>query len=180
MSGSTPRPDTTSSAPTDAVADTMNEPRVTQRHSAFSMACRVEVNIRSSPKTIWSLLTDAQGFPRWNPTVTRIEGEIREGQRIRIHAPGTDRTFTPRISGVVPRERMTWTGGFAPLFKGVRTFELSPRDDGSTDFAMEERFSGLMLPLTRRSMPDFGPLFERYANDLKREAEGRRTQARAA
>ncbi len=57
------------------------------------------------------------------------------------------------------------------MFKGVRTFELAPRADGSTDFAMEERFSGLMLPFARGSMPDFGPVFERYANDLKRAAE---------
>jgi len=30
-----------------------------------------------------------------------------------------------------------------------------------------------MLPLVRGSMPDFGPVFERYADDLKREAERR-------
>jgi hypothetical protein len=36
---------------------------------------------------------------------------------------------------------------------------------------MEERFSGLMLPFVKASMPDFGPVFERYANDLKHEAE---------
>jgi len=66
---------------------------------------------------------------------------------------------------------MTWTGGLAPSFKGVRTFVLKPRPDGSTEFAMAERFSGLMLPLVRGSLPDFGPVFERYANDLRREAE---------
>jgi hypothetical protein len=57
--------------------------------------------------------------------------------------PGTDRTFTPRVSDVVPNERMTWTGGVSPIFKGVRTFQLTPRSDGTTDFAMQERFSGL-------------------------------------
>jgi hypothetical protein len=36
---------------------------------------------------------------------------------------------------------------------------------------MEERFSGLMLPLARGSLPDFGAVSERYASDLKREAE---------
>jgi hypothetical protein len=36
---------------------------------------------------------------------------------------------------------------------------------------MEERFSGLMLPLVKRSLPDFEPIFERYADDLKKEAE---------
>jgi len=149
----------------------MNGPRITQTHGAFSLGCRVEVNVRARATILWSLLTDAQGFPRWNSTVSSIEGQIRDGERLRLRAPGTDRTFTPTVSDVVPNERMTWTGGFAPLFKGVRTFALQQRDDGSTDFAMEERFSGLMLPLAKGSMPDFGPIFERYANDLKREAE---------
>ena len=130
------------------------------------MSCR-----RTATQRVWSLLTDAEGFPRWNSTVSGIEGQIREGERLRLRVPGTDRVFTPKVSGVVPNERMTWTGGVAPIFKGVRTFALKPRNDGSTDFEMEERFSGLILPLVKGSMPDFGPVFERYANDLKREAE---------
>jgi hypothetical protein len=149
----------------------MNEPKITQTRGAFSMSCRVEVNIRAEATSIWSLLTDAKDFSRWNSTVTSIEGQIRDGERLRLHVPGTDRTFTPTVSGFVPNERMTWTGGFAPMFKGVRTFELKPRSDGTTDFAMEERFSGLMLPLLKGSMPDFGLVFETYANDLKRAAE---------
>ena len=149
----------------------MGESTLTQTRGAFSMSCRVEVNIRAHAGHIWNLLTDAKGFPRWNSTVSSVEGHIREGERLRLHVPGTDRTFTPTISGVVPNERMTWTGGFAPVFKGVRTFELKPRDDGSTDFAMQERFSGLMLPFVKGSLPDFGPVFERYADDLKQESE---------
>ena len=149
----------------------MTEPRVKKTHSTFALICGVEVNITASAPDIWSILTDANGFSRWNSTVTSIEGQIREGERLRLRVPGTDRIFTPKVSGFVPNERMNWTGGFAPIFKGVRTFELSPGKDGSTDFAMEERFSGLILPLIKGSLPDFGPIFQRYASDLKREAE---------
>jgi hypothetical protein len=157
--------------PAAAGTESMKTAIITQERGTFSMACRVALNISAPAATIWSLLTDANGFPRWNSTVTRVEGQIREGERLRVHVPGTDRTFTPTVSGVVPSERMTWTGGFFPVFKGVRTFELRRRDDGSSEFVMEERFSGLMLPFVKGSMPDFGPVFEHYANDLKREAE---------
>ena len=149
----------------------MEEPAITKAQSVFSMSCRVEVNVRAEAQGVWRLLTDAKGFPSWNSTVSRIEGQISEGQRLRVHVPGTNRTFTPKVSDIVPNERMTWTGGFAPMFKGVRTFELRSRSDGSTDFAMEERFSGLMLPLAKGSMPDFGAVFATYANELKRAAE---------
>jgi len=57
------------------------------------------------------------------------------------------------------------------MFKGVRTYTLTPKANGSTDFSMAEVFSGLMLPLIAGSLPDFGPTFEQYAADLKREAE---------
>jgi hypothetical protein len=149
----------------------MKAPEITQSRGIFSMTCGVALPIRASAGTIWGLLTDAKDFPRWNSTVTSVEGQIREGERLRLHVPGTGRTFTPRVSGVVPPERMTWTGGFSLVFKGVRTFELKPCGDGSTEFVMRERFSGLMLPFVKGSMPDLAPVFERYASDLKREAE---------
>ena len=135
------------------------------------MTCTVQVNIRAHPEIVWSLLTDAKGFTRWNSTVTGIEGEIREGERIKLHVPGTNRTFTPRVSDVVPKHRMTWSNGFNPVFKGVRTFVLNASSNSTTHFVMEERFSGLVFALTKGMLPDFRPIFETYAKDLKREAE---------
>ena len=149
----------------------MNDPRFTQATSTFAMTCTVEVHIQANANVVWSLLTDAKGFARWNSTVTRIEGDIREGERLRLHVPGTQRTFTPRVSGVVPAQRMVWSDGFNPVFKGVRTFELKPGPDGSTDFLMREHFSGFVFALVKGTLPDFRPIFEAYAGDLKREAE---------
>ena len=149
----------------------MDEPRFTQTSSVFAMRCEVEVTIRTGAEIVWSLLSDARGFSRWNSTVTGIQGEIREGEQLRLHVPGTNRTFTPRVSDVEPARRMVWSNGLPLVFKGVRTFVLTPRDSTSTDFAMEERFSGAMFALTKRMLPDFRPIFEAYANDLRREAE---------
>lgn len=143
------------------------------------LAWTVEVDIVAPAATVWALLTDAEGFPRWNSTVTRIDGRIAEGERLRLHVPGTERTFTPTVTDVVPLERMSWIGGIAPLFKGVRRFTLTVSKEGATKFSMAERFSGLMVPLAARAMPDLGPVFERFALDLKREAEGNRTSTEA-
>lgn len=77
----------------------------------------------------------------------------------------------PKVAKLIPETTMVWSDGFAPMFKGIRTFTLSPQADGSTDFSMREVFSGVMLPMIAGSLPDFGPAFEQYAADLKREAE---------
>jgi hypothetical protein len=66
---------------------------------------------------------------------------------------------------------MVWSDGMAPMFKGERTFTLTPRADGTTELEMVETFSGLMLPMIKGSLPDFAPVFDRYARDLKKEAE---------
>ena len=57
------------------------------------------------------------------------------------------------------------------LFKGVRTFTLTPRGDDGTDFKLREEYSGPMLGLIWKSMPDLGPSFDKFARGLKQRAE---------
>jgi len=64
------------------------------------MSCLVEINIQARAESIWKILTDARDFPRWNSMITRIEGEIRDGARLRLHVPGTDRTFAPLVADI--------------------------------------------------------------------------------
>jgi len=149
----------------------MTEPKIIKSQSTFSLSCRVEVNIRTIRERVWKLLTDAQGFPRWNSTVTNIEGQIAEGEQLVVRVPGTKQTFKPTVSDITLNQRMVWTGGLPLLFRGVRVFELHRRFDHSTDFVMEERFFGLLLPVIKSKLPDFAPIFTTYANDLRREAE---------
>lgn len=59
----------------------------------------------------------------------------------------------------------------------MRTFTLQPRADGGTDWTMKEAFSGSMMKMIAPKLPDFGPSFDTFAADLKREAE-RRAQER--
>ena len=142
--------------------------------STFRLEHSVRRTVRATPARVWTLLTDAAQFPQWNSTVTRLDGPIELGRKLRIEvaaAPG--RVFTPRVTELSPTRAMTWTDGMAPMFRGIRTFTLSEAPDG-TEFAMTEAFTGIMLPLVRRSLPDFGPIFETYAEDLARAAEGAR------
>ncbi|MEZ4654531.1 MAG: SRPBCC domain-containing protein [Candidatus Eisenbacteria bacterium] len=139
----------------------------------FRMECSIRCAIHATPETIWSLLTDTHRIPSWNSTVTSIAGEIAPGQKLALKVP-TDpkRTFTPKVTKLVPHHEMEWSDGFAPVFKGVRTYRLTPEGPGITVFTMTETFSGLMLPMIKGSLPDFAPVFETYSRDLKHAAEG--------
>ena len=151
----------------------LRRPTAVKTASTFRMECSIVIAIDATPERIWSLLTDAASFPAWNSTVTSIGGTIALGQRLALRVPAApDRVFKPRVIAFEPSSYMVWKDGLAPFFKGVRTYRLVSRRDGATDFEMSEVLSGLMLPLAKKSLPDFGPSFEAYAMDLKRAAEG--------
>jgi hypothetical protein len=147
--------------------------KATKTQTAFRMEYAILCRIDASSERIWSLLTDAEGFPRWNSTVTTVGGTIALGQTLELRVPAAPgRVFKPKVTKFEPAQSMVWSDGVAPLFKGRRTFTLTPMPDGSTDFSMSEVLSGLMLPMIKGSLPDFAPVFDTYAADLKREAEG--------
>ncbi|MFE8605504.1 hypothetical protein [Archangium violaceum] len=71
----------------------------------------------------------------------------------------------------MPHQKMTWTGGMPlGLFKGVRTFTLTPRGD-QVEFTLHEVFSGPMLALIGGSIPDMSEAFQKFVEGLKRRAE---------
>lgn len=142
-----------------------------KHESTFTLRYAVRTAITAPPAAIWARLTDADDFPRWNSTVESIEGPIAPGQKLKIRVPvAPGRVFSPRVVEFVPAERMTWRDGFAPMFQGNRTYTLTPRG-ATTEFEMVEEFRGLMLPMIKKSLPDFRPIFDQYAADLKRACE---------
>ncbi len=138
----------------------------------FKMSCGISAEIRAPRQRVWALLTDAAGMSSWNTTVTRVDGDIAAGKRLALQVPAAPgRTFRPRVTEYERDRRMVWSEGAAPMFKGVRTYTLDEGADGTTRFSMVEEFTGLMLPMIKRTLPDFAPIFETYVHDLKRAAE---------
>lgn len=130
-------------------------------------------SIHSTPERIWALLTDASGYPSWNTTVDKVDGRIALGEKIKLHVkinPG--RAFPVKVTEMVPAQKMVWTGGMPlGLFRGQRTFTLTPKPDGDVEFSMREEFSGPLSGLIGKSIPDLQPAFEEFAAALKQRAE---------
>ena len=130
--------------------------------------------IDARPEQVWAILIDAPAYAQWDSGVQKVEGRIAPGEKIKVVSeanPG--RAFPVEVAEFEPARRMVWSGGMPlGLFKGVRTFSLSP-DGARTRFTMREEYTGPMLPLIWRSMPDLGPSFEQFARGLKARAEAR-------
>ena len=129
--------------------------------------------IAAAPETIWAILTNASAYPEWDPGVERIEGQIAPGEKITAYtklSPG--RAFPVTVTAFEPSRKMIWASGMPlGLFKGERTFTLAPQSQGTTTFTLREEFSGPLLPLIGRSIPNMTATFEQFAAGLKSRAE---------
>jgi hypothetical protein len=129
--------------------------------------------IAAPPERIWQILTDGAGYTSWDSGVEKVSGRIAPGEKITVVSqanPG--RSFPVTVAEFTPNRRMTWKGGMPlGLFSGVRTFTLDPAGDGQTRFTMREEYTGPLLNMIWRSMPDLAPSFNQFAQGLKQRAE---------
>lgn len=130
-------------------------------------------SIAAPALTVWSLLTDASSYSRWNRAVIRIEGPIAVGNRIRlVSIADPKRTFTLKVTEMQAPTRMVWADGMPlGLFTGRRTYAIAERGDTHCEFAMTEEFSGPLAGLITKAIPDLTPSFETFADGIKAEAE---------
>jgi hypothetical protein len=129
-------------------------------------------DIAASPEAVWSVLTDGAAWSSWDSGVDGVDGQIRPDQTITIRskvAPG--RAFPVKVTTFEAPRELEFSGGMPfGLFTGVRTYRLQPTAAG-TQFTMREEYSGPLVGLMWRSMPDLAPSFQQFANGLKRQAE---------
>jgi uncharacterized protein YndB with AHSA1/START domain len=130
--------------------------------------------IAADPDQVWSVLADGGGWSSWNSGVAAVDGRLAPGETVRIHseaAPG--RTFPVRVTEFDAPHRLVLTGGMPlGLFRGVRTYSVTP-DGSGTLFRMREEYTGPLLGLIWRSMPDLQGSFDQFVAGLKERVESR-------
>ena len=147
-------------------ATTSNGKALTTK-TTFSRETAVSIAIQANASIIWSLLTNANDFPRWNSTVVSIGGNIALGETIQlISTLDPKRTFKLKVKEFEADKKLVWGDAM-----GNRVYTLSKNDQGHTVFSMTEKIGGLMFPLFSGFIPPFDASFEQFAADLKKEAE---------
>ncbi|RPI91878.1 MAG: SRPBCC domain-containing protein [Chloroflexi bacterium] len=141
--------------------------KATTTKKIFSRETSVSTTIFADPAIVWALLTHASDFPRWNSTVTSMKGEIRRGGSIELKSTLDEkRTFKLKVKEFVPEKRLVWGDAM-----GSRIYTLDQGTEGGVLFTMSEKIGGPLFPLFAKSIPSFDESFERFAADLKKEAE---------
>ena len=133
----------------------------------FSRETSISIEIKSDPSIIWTLLTNASDFPRWNSTVISIKGNIAPGEKINLKSTlDPKRTFKLKVKEFQPETKFVWGDAM-----GNRVYRLDKTDNNSVLFSMTEKIGGPLFPLFAKMIPSFDKSFEQFAADLKKEAE---------
>jgi uncharacterized protein YndB with AHSA1/START domain len=128
--------------------------------------------INASPETVWKIITDAARYPEWDPAMDRIEGRLALGETVKFYTKLSTQAFPVKVTAVIPVRKLVLTGGMPlGLFKSQRTHTLVLAPDGATIFTTEETFSGLLLPIFGRTIPDLTENFQGFVAALKQHAE---------
>ena len=135
-----------------------------------------EIEIAAAPDAVWSVLTDFERWPRWNPDVKSmsVDGGVAPGSVFTWRSGPA--TITSTIERVDPPRLIAWTGRTFGL-SARHVYRLDPRD-GRTRVHTEESFAGWLARLLRGPMTKtLQKSLDAGLRHLKAEAE-RRTAPR--
>jgi hypothetical protein len=108
---------------------------------------RTEIWIHRSPQQVWQVLTATAEYPTWNPMISRLTGELREGNVIEFReGTGSDgMTFHPTVLRVRSPQELRWKGSvlLPGIFDGEHRFLLESEGNG-TRLIQSEEFTGLL------------------------------------
>jgi uncharacterized protein YndB with AHSA1/START domain len=136
-----------------------------------------ETEIAADPETVWEVLTDLEGWPRWNPDVSSValDGSLEPGATFRWKAGRA--TITSTIRKMERPSLIGWTGKTAGI-DAIHVWRLEP-GDGGTLVRTEESWQGLLVRLLRGPMrKSLEKAVDGGLGHLKAEAE-RRARARS-
>ncbi len=137
------------------------------------------IEIEAPMARVWDLVATVENYGKWNPFVVMGRGTPVLNGFITVRARPSERvakTFTPRITRLVPGRELRWLGHFLfpGLVDGEHIHELVPLSENRTLYVHRDEFAGLLVPLV-------WPRLERVTRKgfiamneaLKREAEKR-------
>jgi hypothetical protein len=133
-----------------------------------------EIIINAPLDKVWKEFTDFNEYPKWNPFIKSLSGELKTGNTIQVviqPKDGKPMNFKPAITKLKDNDILQWEGQlFLPgIFTGRHTFQLIRIENNKTKFIQKEDFNGILVPFV-----DLHPTLEGFKSMnalLKKKAE---------
>ncbi len=104
-----------------------------------------ETTIPTEPEIVWSVLTDAAGYKAWNPVLVPIEGELKEGQKVKYQMTqpdGKQSEVTASVKKMVELKELNQSGGIPGILTFDHKWLLEPVV-GGTRVTQHEEYRGI-------------------------------------
>ena len=136
--------------------------------------------IDATPQKVWEVLTDFENYSKWNPFIQSIHGQKEKGGRLEVSIQppeGNKLSFEPVVLEWCKHKMIRWKRELyiTGLFDGEHYFIIEPYKSYGTNFIQGENFSGLLVPLLRKSLYKTEKGFYMMNADLKEYCEQEKT-----
>lgn len=138
-------------------------------------SAHADILIDRPPADVWKIVSNGAAYSAWNPFITRVDGDFREGATIRIVlGTGPDSmVFRPTVLLFRPQQSLCWRGSvwIRGVFDGTHCIHLAVVS-GGTRLEQTESFSGLFAGrLTKDVIEDTEREFQAMNAAVKHRAE---------
>jgi len=104
-----------------------------------------EITIKASPDKVWSVLTQMEGYPKWNPVMELIDGTVQEGNKVKYRFTQDEKSISEISASVVqiiPKKLLNQKGGIPLLLTFNHRYMLEPLGN-STKIIIHEDYRGI-------------------------------------
>jgi len=110
------------------------------------------VKISASASKVWEVLTDLKAYPSWNPFITKLEGDLEEGEKLNAIIGGMK--FKPTIMVLRKTDELRWLGRllFPGIFDGEHRFQIIENGPNSCTFIQSEKFNGILVGMFKKKL----------------------------
>ncbi|MBD3895016.1 SRPBCC domain-containing protein [Halomonas sp. ML-15] len=142
-----------------------------------SHSLHTDIMIDARADQVWSVLSDFNAYPDWNPFIRSVIGQPVQGERLRIvvqPSGSKPMRFSPQVLVAEPLRELRWRGRMIlpGIFDGEHSFTIEALSDNKVRFEQSEKFSGLLVGVLRTTLErDTKRGFEEMNQALKARVE---------
>ncbi|MBN9216218.1 MAG: hypothetical protein ABS62_04870 [Microbacterium sp. SCN 70-200] len=117
-----------------------------QRAHPHVISASIEMD--ASPADLWSVLTDFEAYPEWNPSLLGMRGTPAVGEVLSFRTAEDGFDIKPTVLAATPGRELRWEGHLVVvgLFDGEHRFVLEELPSGGTRLTQSESFRGILIP----------------------------------
>lgn len=131
-----------------------------------------EIMIDASPEKVWMVLLDTDSYDDWNPVMKVLEGDVKEGNRVRYRFTQdaeNSSEIPSMVKKVIPNQLLNQGGGMPIVLTFDHKYILESMDNG-TKLTIHEDYVGLYVNFWN---PDpVGAAYGRLCEAIKNRVEG--------